>query len=254
MIFGNNAGSSRARESIRQNEIRHTNFQKFSGGQIPWPHLSKCGFPRFDKRGYWQIKWFAENGWTSRNCRLTFFTIMEMPNLPIDNLYKFFAISGLLLFAASIYFPFVLANKFYEEYYVCIEADSIIKADSDYTTIKLNTISNLVSNAILQQEGKYTSSVNKLELSYSNDEIKQMLNDDHDLLHQLDTGFAKIKANTIRLNDIHTEFKQLKYVTIIMMFISIILILKGFRLWYYRIQIYQDRILKNEAEKYLDKK
>ena len=179
---------------------------------------------------------------------------MEMPNLPIDNLYKFFAISGLLLFAASIYFPFVLANKFYEEYYVCIEADSIIKADSDYTTIKLNTISNLVSNAILQQEGKYTSSVNKLELSYSNDEIKQMLNDDHDLLHQLDTGFAKIKANTIRLNDIHTEFKQLKYVTIIMMFISIILILKGFRLWYYRIQIYQDRILKNEAEKYLDKK
>jgi hypothetical protein len=30
--------------------------------------LSKCGFPSFDKRGYWQIKWFAENGWTSRFC------------------------------------------------------------------------------------------------------------------------------------------------------------------------------------------
>jgi hypothetical protein len=30
--------------------------------------LSKCGFPRFDKRDYWQIKWFAENGWTSWFC------------------------------------------------------------------------------------------------------------------------------------------------------------------------------------------
>jgi hypothetical protein len=30
--------------------------------------LSKCGFPRFDRRGYWQIKWFVENGWTSWFC------------------------------------------------------------------------------------------------------------------------------------------------------------------------------------------
>jgi hypothetical protein len=43
-------------------------FSEIFGRQIPWPHLSKCGNPRFDKRGYWQIKWFAENGWTSRFC------------------------------------------------------------------------------------------------------------------------------------------------------------------------------------------
>jgi hypothetical protein len=38
------------------------------GGQIPWAAFVKMRISRFDKRGCWQIKWFAENGWTSRFC------------------------------------------------------------------------------------------------------------------------------------------------------------------------------------------
>jgi hypothetical protein len=34
MIFGNNAGLLRALESSRQNQIRHTNFQKIAGRPV----------------------------------------------------------------------------------------------------------------------------------------------------------------------------------------------------------------------------
>ena len=78
--------------------------------------------------------------------------MMELPTPPTDNLYKFMAIAGLLVFAASIYFPFQFAFRIHDEVMQCEESMAVLQADVDYTIEKKREIDSIIHNTILRQQ------------------------------------------------------------------------------------------------------
>jgi hypothetical protein len=140
---------------------------------------------------------------------------MEMPTLPTDNLYKFMAIAGLLLFAATMYFPAMLQIQLDDQLIQNNESANALAADLEFTQIKIARTKQIVTNSIFQQEGKYTHSTDKLTLSYSESEIKQMVNEILELNHQNKLNLVKIEANGVRTD--HLKFligltKKVQYV------------------------------------------
>jgi len=123
---------------------------------------------------------------------------MEMPTLPTDNLYKFMAIAGLLLFAATMYFPTMLQIQLDDQLIQNDESAKILAADLEFTEYKIAAMEQIITNSILQQEGKYTNPTNKMILSYSESEIKQLNNEVLELYHQNKVDVVKMDANDLR--------------------------------------------------------
>ena len=121
-----------------------------------------------------------------------------MPTLPTDNLYKFMAIAGLLLFAATMYFPTMLQIQLDDQLIQNDESAKILAADLEFTEYKIAAMEQIITNSILQQEGKYTNPTNKMILSYSESEIKQLNNEVLELYHQNKVDVVKMDANDLR--------------------------------------------------------
>ena len=155
------------------------------------------------------------------------------------------AIAGLLLFAGTLYFPSKLQIQSNEEYIQTSEEINILKADLKFAEYKESRLRNIITNTIALQQGQQTISSNKMELVYSDSEIKQMKNEIVELLHQNDIGIVKIAANELREDYVHHLISLTRIVQAVLGVLSGILISWGFRLWYFRIQKHIDKQVKN---------
>ena len=157
---------------------------------------------------------------------------MQIPNLPTDNLYKFMALSGLILIILSAVFPLWLLHNIGLEH---IE----IKKELDLLDIEERYLREEQEEA---REGLKALPPNKkIEARRSIDEKAK---DYSKKLMQTKGNFEKMKY-------LVSEAKKLKIFSCIGAGVGAIVTYCGFLLWYRRLQKYQDQIIKSEAQKQL---
>lgn len=154
---------------------------------------------------------------------------MNMPYPPTDSLYKFLSIVGSILVAVSIYYPMHLDDVYYEKISLLDKEFNKLKWDeSEYKELK-EEINNLISI------GK------EKELLEPRKRFKDMIKE------------SRIRNTEILLilKDIEHINKKIRYTSIasyILITIGFFMALYGFYKWYYKIQIYQDKIIESQAK------
>jgi len=171
---------------------------------------------------------------------------------PTDNLYKFIAIAGMLLMAFSALYPL---------YYIDSKQEQLLKWDTEekMKTLDLTTASENIPDltaeaSLLNAKAKDLLKEGKI------DEAAQDALQAH-TLYQRNTAQLRDSSNAMQKQileyglqakflDIATrDVKTLFYFCIAGMFVGLAMTLIGFDLWYYKVQRYQDYILKNSATK-----
>jgi hypothetical protein len=170
---------------------------------------------------------------------------MEIPTPPTDNLYKFMAISGLLLLAASIYFPFSLQIKLNDQTLDNLESFNTANADLDYYGEKVNFLNEIITNSIQEQEGKSKDDKSKVTLVYSQSEVKQSYADLFDIEHQSKITLVKLHINSKRSDALELYVTLLRYCQVAFSLFASCLAFLGFFLWYNRIQKHIDKQMRN---------
>ena len=154
---------------------------------------------------------------------------MQIPNLPTDNLYKFMAIAGLALIIISVIIPlWIIHDLKIKGYDLKIEMAIIdVEAKSFEKQFQLHT----------------QVPHNKKELSdHSHKQYFATVLD-------MEKNIAKTKGQVDKLEFLRSEIQKMRVIIALGLGLGLILTFNGFRLWYSRLQKYQDAAIKSEAQK-----
>jgi len=137
---------------------------------------------------------------------------MDIPSLPTDNLYKFLAIAGVMLFGFSFAFPMVQIDELDLKY-------AVWRSDLDLMGLEIQ----IADESIKMAEGrKNLSSKEVLELKRNNQDNRRKL--------------LQIKNKLRELDVIHQRIIFYRWFFVGGIILGAVMAFAGFGLWYYRIQ------------------
>jgi hypothetical protein len=182
---------------------------------------------------------------------------MNFGSPPTDNLYKFISIFGLVLLGAIVFFMYRLERDYrIESMNLELQQNILIsqsralyedlKGANDYISLldsELQSLnkSNLSKNDYNSYIEKFNSIVSKRDLEREKHETftkRARENEEKQLKVQYNKNILIMNLN---------EKTGLQKIAKIGLILSIILILLGFCLWYIKLQVYQDAILRKQA-------
>jgi hypothetical protein len=171
---------------------------------------------------------------------------MNLPNLPTDNLYKFLALFGLALLISSNVIYFLFADRLVDKAQTYLRDSSIVLYDQKMTRqdktdiqIKLNELKIQLQSARVKEKQKILNDI----------QIEQTI---------INTDTTKLEGISKTIIDINYSlnsewFKAQAAYVIWILYIGtyggLSLSIVGFILWYIKLQRYQDKLLKQKAEK-----
>jgi len=162
---------------------------------------------------------------------------MKIPSLPTDNLYKFICLAGLSIF--------ILSQIYYQLFsYQVILKNKDLQLEMALTKKRLEFLEK--DSKLLENDKK------KFEKSDSPERLKELENITNLSMQKLrDLEIDAIKMNRLAkevfyLNDLH---KLLQTLSIVGFVVGLFFFGAGLYLWYTRIQIYEDRIIRKKTEK-----
>lgn len=179
---------------------------------------------------------------------------MNIPNLPTDNLYKFCAIAGLVILGLSLYVPYqmlwqniaaeIALRREIKEIYT--EFD-IIKKEKELDDLLIR----LDQSTFKNEERDKNVNVHKDKKSDETLAIKKAIDN-------LRNEISEFKRVRLKQGELEYNFDSLKksmhrvdeilYYCKFLGIIGILLTYFGFRNWYLKIQVYQDAIIKKQAQ------
>jgi len=167
---------------------------------------------------------------------------------PTDSLYKFTAIIGSIIVILSFYVPVKALSSFNQQVIDRRLSSKIIKLELSELDSKIKRLENIRDDNIAKNKKGYKLDPSKLHIYYSNEEIKQMA-------EQIISDLGKISIKRAELDSIEEKIeyadKELRYVRILLILGSLLgyfLALYGYVNWYRKIQVYQDKMLKQTVE------
>jgi hypothetical protein len=148
---------------------------------------------------------------------------MELPNLPTDNLYKFLAIVGLILFLVAFLYPGIIfiSDKHFQKLY-----DPFIQYEGFHTEEEI------LNNKIqaLTQKGKPTEEDLQRKVGYES------------RLDQIKIEIAKVNATQkVWSLDIDTSRTFRNNYVLPIAILGLMLTFFGFYQWYHKLQKYEDK-------------
>jgi len=148
---------------------------------------------------------------------------MNINGLPTDNLYKFISLFGLVLFLTSLIFPYSKLSPLEIEKAELENEKELLSFDID----------------VLDK---------KIEFLKKNNDVEKLLvlRDDLNLLKRKS---IEIEGKDRKLKLLISELKFYAQASLWGIVFSSIIIFYGFIRWYYRVQMHEDAILKEKAEK-----
>ena len=167
-------------------------------------------------------------------------------NLPTDNLYKFLAIAGLFVVGYSNYFFHKADVELSLNVYLEETKSSEYRIRSNGLSEHSENIRDLVENSIAVGNGTYTYNKDKLQLEYSNDEIKNLIRNLEESLIETKVLLSNTEKSLVRLKHLTAQLKLYGILRMIFTLIGVVLTYFGFKLWYDRVQKPQDEILQAE--------
>lgn len=174
-----------------------------------------------------------------------------MYQLPTDSLYKFCALTGIILVLFSTFYPFSLSRDLSTKLENFNYEYKVMEAELAYTTTLIDNIEKIISTEVQIQNNTYKKDSSKLILMYSNSEIKEMYK--QLLILKKENYISKANLERIRENmkQFISDIKFIMNIGYIGITIGGILTFFGFKMWW-KIQKKQDKILANSIleEKY----
>ncbi|EMK6930140.1 hypothetical protein V9J79_001551 [Vibrio alginolyticus] len=159
------------------------------------------------------------------------------PNLPTDNLYKFLALSGVLLFCVGNYFVLTEISKYEAMSNEQKLAITELSIKSHWLLEQSDKLEKLVGNSIAAQNGTdFEKDTTKLLIRYDDNEIKAMrkMIEDKQLEYRLEIAR---REHTIKIaKQLSAQIKKYNYGLIVWNLISVFISLWGFNKWYHRVQ------------------
>lgn len=146
---------------------------------------------------------------------------MNLPNLPTDNLYKFIALAGLVVILLSIVLPNIALHNLRLELLKTNGELSVLQAEYDFLREEHNSVEN---HPNLEEAAKHREKMKELRVR---------------------TLQLKSKDESERF--LHRQTIVWQSVAAIGLFVGAGMVTFGFKLWYERVQKYQDMILKKDA-------
>jgi hypothetical protein len=144
---------------------------------------------------------------------------MNFPNLPTDNLYKFCALAGLIATILSIVLPNIALHNLNLE---------LIKTNGE---IK-----------VLEAESRHFKAAENKD-NLSPEEKTNLL----EKSKELEIKLIQLNSKNDAENFLTAQARHWRSIGFFGVFLGVLLVATGFILWYRKVQIYQDMILKKEA-------
>lgn len=185
---------------------------------------------------------------------------MNIPNIPTDNLYKFIALTGVVLFLISTFYPDYQEDKIKEDIIIFNGEVQKLNLESSNEKRKLKYIkekveklekeadcdcSSIINDVVIQRTRVLDGPKELLELSNQIDElVEEYLEINKDLeLKAIDISVAREKIdfkenNLLELRELSDSLNS----------VSLFLTVIGFLLWYNKTQKHQDRTQKEQSE------
>lgn len=172
---------------------------------------------------------------------------MIFPKLPTDNLYKFLALAGIAIFILSNYFSLTRIVEVGGRIIDVEEARLIVKARQESLKSKSERLHKIIDNSIAEQSGhNRREDLGKLDIHYSETEIKELVNQVYNLIDEQDMASAKLQTSLMRLVNLKNLSDKIRNMDIIFSAIGGLMIYNGFSLWYRRVQKPLDELLQRE--------
>jgi len=187
--------------------------------------------------------------------------MMDVLQPPTDNLYKFLAVSGVVLFIAGMFAPLVLFQQTGMEYLEQLRGSEELQVQEKFTNERLETLKQRELQATEEKKklqkrldglkaAPNSPEVDKLEgrIKETNREIESIADSAHDL--SLNLALKRAQTNyeeTVSVNRRAISRLVLRVGWIIGLIGAATSII-GFRRWYKRLQKFQDRVVAKEAE------
>jgi hypothetical protein len=164
---------------------------------------------------------------------------MNMSNLPTDSFYKFCALAGTVIIIFSFYIWWTSKQNMVTQINEYNLQSSILIVETKFLTDQVEQMREL--NEYLNKQKKPLKNLEK-ELKHS---IKETLEKSKEL--DIKTAeLAVIRDNTLRLTKDYEFFNLNCGIALIL---GLLLASYGYLNWYFRIQVYQDKILKSAGNR-----
>ncbi len=164
---------------------------------------------------------------------------MQLPTIPTDNLYKFMSISGILVmlffFSISIYSVYKIQDQIREEN----KSMSILEAKTKILERLRDNHKAYLDELLKLTEEKEITKKEFYELQ------KQEILRFNEYLNTIEIDLAISSSNIKDLNTTINFVGIILLVSMILFFRSFYFTKKMFKLWYEKLQVYQDRNIKD---------
>lgn len=187
--------------------------------------------------------------------------MMSLFTPPTDNLYKFVALSGIVLIVAGLTIPPVFFHQTGMEYLAQLHDSKEFEVQEKFVNERLpildgrkeqvlNQKDNLQQRLDRLKSASPSTEVDKVEgqIKEANHEIEKIEDSSHELTLNLELKRAQIKyEETVSANRLSLSrlFLMLGFGAVIF---GICISILGFTLWYKKLQRYQDRKVTEEAK------
>jgi hypothetical protein len=172
---------------------------------------------------------------------------LGVPQPPTDSLYKFLALSGVVILALSLYFPDELASQIQQKESEYRTRIAVTMVRVDHAKRRVTEIAQYIDDAMARQKGTYQPDSDKLELAFSNTDLKNLLDRQSTTVEDLQVSIEESKGLQNQIAELKSRATFLRRLGVVGCVVGGIIALVGFILWYLRIQRFDDRVARTRA-------
>ena len=187
---------------------------------------------------------------------------MYLPNVPTDNLYKFIALAGIVLFILSIFYPEIQRQELRDE--IALLNGEIQKLDYEKSPLEEKTkeIKKKIAELDRMCNCGFTSVVNDTvivrplitsgpkEIMKLFNTITELIDEKNDLLNQTNLKTLSVNTKNELIENKSNSLAELNDAAEFFLPFSMFLSAFGFVLWFTNTQRYQDSLLKGQYEQF----
>jgi len=170
---------------------------------------------------------------------------MSLPNIPTDNLYKFMAIAGLVLFISANTLYVIDNNKIADTAQEWLRNGSIYTFEQKTLNTEINSSQKRIKE--LENTMRTAKPQEKQTISAEISSEKDLVKNNNNKLKEVNKNIISLN-NSLNIDRFKKEAEEAKLTTLIVDVVGLLSIFFGFSLWYNRLQKYQDIMIKQKAE------
>jgi hypothetical protein len=165
-----------------------------------------------------------------------------IPNLPTDNLYKFVALSGLVLTGAACYFTYSMSGQLNDKHYQYVSAFVATQEKMKLANSNVEMLNSAIKNTIDAQNGKAVPD-GQLAIEIPPKEFKELEIEARRVGSELAIENAMHDIEDQRIQELESELKFVKWAGLFATIVGVAMSSIGFFVWYRKVQKPMDEMI-----------